>query len=128
MYYEDILDYYTVIMDTDLRITLQNYGLSEKEARIYLTVLELGTSIASTIARRAEINRISTYTLLEDLTRDGIVNETSKAGVKYYSVISPDILLKHAEQKYENFKDKVPELLALAEKFGHDKTKIQYFE
>ena len=114
-------------MDANLLITLQNYGLSEKEARIYLTTLELGTSIASTIARRAELNRATTYTLLEDLKRDGIVNETTKEGVKYYSVISPDILLKQLEQKYESFKDKVPELLALAEKFGN-KPRIQFFE
>jgi sugar-specific transcriptional regulator TrmB len=114
-------------MDANLLITLQNYGLSEKEARIYLTTLELGTSIASTIARRAELNRATTYTLLEDLKRDGIVNETTKEGVKYYSVISPDILLKQLEQKYESFKEKVPELLAMAEKFGN-RIKVQFFE
>jgi sugar-specific transcriptional regulator TrmB len=42
-------------------------------------------------------------------------------------VISPDILLKQLEQKYESFKDKVPELLALAEKFG-SKPRVQFFE
>ncbi len=114
-------------MDATLLITLQNYGLSEKEAKVYLTVLELGTSIASTIARRAELNRVTTYTLLEDLKRDGIVNETTKDGIKFYSVISPDILLKQLEQKYESFKEKVPELLAMAEKFGN-KIKVQFFE
>lgn len=114
-------------MDANLLITLQNYGLSEKEARVYLTVLELGSSIASTIARRAELNRVTVYTILEDMKKDGIVNETTKEGVKYYSVISPDILLKQAEQKYESFKEKVPELLALAEKFGN-KPRIQFFE
>lgn len=114
-------------MDANLLITLQNYGLSEKQARVYLTVLELGTSIASTIARRAELNRVTTYTLLEDLKRDGIVNETTKEGVKYYNVISPDILLKQLEQKYESFKEKIPELLAIAEKFW-SKPKIQFFE
>ena len=114
-------------MDANLLITLQNYGLSEKEARVYLTVLELGTSIASTIARRAELNRVTTYTLLEDLKREGIVNETTKEGIKYYGVISPDILLKQLEQKYENFKEKVPELLALAEKFWN-RPRVQFFE
>ncbi len=114
-------------MDANLLITLQNYGFSEKEAKVYLTVLELWTSIASTIARRAELNRVTTYTILEDLKRDGIANETAKEGVKYYSVISPDILLKQIEQKYESFKEKVPEMLALAEKFG-SKPKIQFFE
>jgi len=89
--------------------------------------LELGTSIASTIARRAELNRVTTYTLLEDMKRDGIVNETTKDGVKYYGVISPDILLRQLEQKYESFKEKVPELLAMAEKFW-SKPRIQFFE
>lgn len=128
LYHEGILYilYYS-IMDANLLITLQNYGLSEKEARVYLTVLELGTSIASTIARRAELNRVTVYTILDDLKRDGIVNETTKEGIKYYSVISPDILLKQLEQKYESFKEKVPELLALAEKFGN-KIKVQFFE
>lgn len=114
-------------MDANLLITLQNYGLSEKEARIYLTVLELGTSIASTIARRAELNRVTVYTILEDLKGDGIVNETTKEGVKYYSVISPDILLKQLEQKYESFKEKVPELLAMSEKFG-SRPKLNFYE
>ncbi|AHB41848.1 Transcriptional regulator, TrmB [candidate division SR1 bacterium RAAC1_SR1_1] len=114
-------------METNLLITLQNYGFSEKEAKVYLTVLELGTSIASTIARRSEIKRVTVYTILDDLKRKGIANETTKDDVKFYSVISPDILLKQLEQKFESFKEKVPELLALAEKFGN-KTRIQFFE
>ncbi|HCY20509.1 TPA: hypothetical protein DIC40_01315 [Patescibacteria group bacterium] len=35
--------------------------------------------------------------------------------------------MKQLEQKFESFKEKVPELLALAEKFGN-KTRIQFFE
>lgn len=112
---------------TSLLITLQNYGFSEKEAKVYLTVLELGTSIASTIARRSEIKRVTVYTILEDLRKKGYVNETSKDDIKYYSVISPDLLLKQLEQKYESFKEKVPELLALADKFGN-RPKMQFFE
>ena len=104
-------------MDTTLLITLQNYGFSEKEAKVYLTVLELGTSIASTIARRSEVKRVTVYSILDDLKRKGIVHETSKDEVKFYSVISPDTLLKQLEQKYEAFKEKVPELLAMGGKF-----------
>jgi hypothetical protein len=37
------------------------------------------------------------------------------------------MLLKQLEQKYESFKEKVPELLAMAEKFGN-KIKVQFFE
>lgn len=114
-------------MDISLLITLQEYGLSEKEAKVYLTILELGTNIASTIARRSEIKRVTVYTILDDLKKKWIVNEITKDDIKYYSVISPDILLRQLEQKYESFKNKVPELLAVSEKFAN-KPKIQFFE
>lgn len=114
-------------MDLSLVITLQNYGFSEKEAKIYLTILELWTSIASTIARRSEIKRVTVYTVLADMKKKGIVNETTKDDIKYYSVISPAILLSQLEQKYDSFKEKLPELFSLADKFW-DKTKTQFFE
>lgn len=114
-------------MDASLLITLQNYGFSEKEAKVYLTTLELGSSPASTIARRSEIKRVTVYTILDDLKKKGIASDTNKEDVKYYSVISPDTLLRQLEQKYESFKEKVPELLALADKFGN-RPKIQFFE
>jgi sugar-specific transcriptional regulator TrmB len=100
-------------MDANLLITLQNYGLSEKEARVYLTVLELGTSIASTIARRAELNRVTVYTLLEDLRRRGITNEIKKDNIKYYNAVGPELLFNQLEKKYEDFKQKLPELVLL---------------
>ena len=114
-------------MNTDLLITLQNYGFSEKEAKVYLTTLELGSSPASSIARRSEINRATVYTLLEELKKRGMAMETTKWDVKYYSVISPDSLLRQMEQKFEAFKEKMPELMALGDKFGN-RPKVQFFE
>ena len=74
-------------MDANLLITLQNYGISEKEARVYLTVLELGTSASSTIARRMGENRVTVYSILKNLVKRGIASETSKQHSTYYSVI-----------------------------------------
>ncbi|MEI6774592.1 MAG: helix-turn-helix domain-containing protein [bacterium] len=56
-------------MNTELIPILQSYGFSDKEAKIYLTTLELGSSIASTIARRSEIKRVTVYALLNDMKR-----------------------------------------------------------
>lgn len=122
-----ILIFQPTHMEASLLATLQEYGLSEKEAKIYLTALELGSSPASTIARRSVINRVTTYTILNDLKRKWYVNEITKYDTKYYNTISPDVLLKQLEQKYESFKDKVPDLLALADNFWN-KPKIQFFE
>lgn len=114
-------------MDSNLISYLANYGFYDKEAKIYLTMLELGSSIASTIARRAEINRGTTYSILEDFKRRGIVTDMTKEGVKYYSAISPEILFKKQEEKYENIKSQLPEILAVTNKFG-SKPKTQFFE
>jgi len=115
------------IMNSDLIAYLSNYGFYDKEAKVYLTMLELGSSIASTMARRTEINRGTTYSILEDLKRRGIVNDMPKDGVRYYSAISPEILFKQQEEKYENIKSQLPEIMAITNKFG-SKPKTQFFE
>jgi sugar-specific transcriptional regulator TrmB len=48
---------------------LREYGFSEREAKIYLTCLEFGEDIPSSIARRARENRVTTYSILKDLTK-----------------------------------------------------------
>jgi sugar-specific transcriptional regulator TrmB len=54
-------------MDSNLVVTLQNYGFSDKEAKVYLMALELGSSPASTIARQTGIKRVTVYSILKDL-------------------------------------------------------------
>lgn len=114
-------------MDSELITTLQSYGFSDKEAKVYLTSLELGSSLASTIARRAEINRGTTYSILEDLKRRGIASENMRDELKYFSVLNPEILFKREEEKYEKMKASLPDLLAITQKFG-SRPKTQFFE
>lgn len=114
-------------MDNNLVGQLSYYGFGEKESKVYLTTLELSSSLASTIARRAEVNRSTTYSILEDLKRKWIVTEVTRDDVKYYSAISPDILFKKREEKYEKIKSGLPELLAVTNKFGN-RPRTQFFE
>lgn len=114
-------------MDSELITSLQTYGFSDKEARIYLTCLELGSSLASTIARRAEINRGTAYSILEDFKRKGIANESIKDELKYFSVLSPELLFKREEERYENMKSKLPDLMAVTSKYGI-RPRTQFFE
>jgi len=114
-------------MDSSLLHSLQQYGFSEKESQIYLVLLELGSSIASSLGRRTGINRSTTYSILEDLKRRGIVTEIIRNEVKYYSAISPDQLFKKWEEKYEFLKSELPSLLAITNKFNN-RTRTQFFE
>lgn len=114
-------------MDDKLITVLQEYGLSEKEAKIYLVTLELGSAPASTIGRRAGIKRVTAYALLQDLQRKQIIQSVEKAGVTNFQVVDPNILAKKLEDKYVQFKSALPSLAALADQY-HNKPRIQYFE
>ena len=116
----------TISMES-LLLTLQQYGLSEKEAKVYLTTLQLGSAPASSITRNAKENRATVYTLLKELQKKWIVNELKKWSMTYFSVVAPEILLRDLEDKYNSFKEKIPEFLVIAEKFGN-KPKVQFFE
>jgi len=114
-------------MNSELITTLQTYGFSDKEAKIYLVALELWSAPASTIARQTGIKRVTVYTILKDLKSKWIVNTLERKDITYFSVVSPKILLDLLEQKFLEFKDKAPELLALVEKIW-SAPKIQYLE
>lgn len=115
-------------MDSNLISTLQSYGFSDKEAKVYLITLELGSSPASTIARNTAIKRVTVYTILKDLKAKWAITEASKDWVAIFSAISPSVLMSSLESKYEDFKSKLPDFLAIAEKYDNNKPKVQFFE
>ncbi|HMR00956.1 MAG TPA: helix-turn-helix domain-containing protein, partial [Candidatus Gracilibacteria bacterium] len=47
--------------------TLKEVGLSANEANVYLTLLTLGPNPVSTVAKKANLNRSSCYTILDRL-------------------------------------------------------------
>lgn len=114
-------------MENILLETLQNYGLSEKEAKIYLATLEFWPTLASTIARHAGEKRVTTYSILKELTKKWYINQVKKNDIQIFSAISPEILCKQLENKYFKFKEVLPSFLSVFEKYNN-KTKIQFFE
>jgi len=114
-------------MDASLLITLQNYGFSEKEAKVYLTALELGPTLASSIARNVGEKRVSTYTILREMIKKGYMHEIKRNEVSYFSSTSPELLFQEFEKKYQNFKDSLPNFLSIFTRFDN-KTKIQFLE
>jgi sugar-specific transcriptional regulator TrmB len=100
-------------MNKELITILYTYGFSDKEAKIYLILLELGTSPASTIARRSEIKRVTTYTVLEEMEKKEMVVCSIVDKIKYYSPVHPEVLLKQTEEKYTLLKNTLPSFLQL---------------
>jgi len=114
-------------MQDNLIVALQDRWMSEKEAKVYLTVLELGSSPASTIGRRSGIKRVTAYAVLKDLEMKHIVSKIEKDGVSYFQSISPDKLKQKLIDKIESFDAVMPQLLASMDVYNN-KPKIEYFE
>lgn len=106
---------------------LEQQGLSEKESLIYLTILELGSAPASTVARRTWIKRVTVYSVLKDLEGKQLASSLEKKWVTYFQVVSPTKLLEKTKEKYALLEEKLPELLAFTNVYNN-KPKVAYFE
>lgn len=76
---------------------LKKSGFSEKEAKVYLQFIHLGPQPASIIAERANINRTTTYDIIESLTKKGLLSSLKKAGITYFKALDPRTLLNYLE-------------------------------
>ena len=113
---------------------LLSLGLSEKEAKLYLTLLEVGANPVSSIARKAGITRTTAYAALETLKEKGLVSVIEKGGIQQYAPVAPEKLeefAKHqqvkAEENYQKIKKIVPELKSLTGDLVMA-PKVKYFE
>lgn len=113
---------------------LETLGLSKKEARVYISLLELGESSASNIAQKAGVNRATTYVVLDSLIEKGLVSTYDTDKVTHYVASSPDtlqVLVEHKKQEWEkkqkHLNGLLPELKSLnnSEK---GKPVIRFFE
>lgn len=110
-----------------LTTTLQHLGYSEKESRIYLALLELGTSPASTIARFIWENRVTVYSVLKLLVKKGLILESHKNTVQVYTAMNPEILIEQERTRYEQLKSSLPDLLSLMNPHAK-KPKVAFYE
>ncbi len=98
----------------NLEEVLEEYGLTERQAKVYLAALELGESDVSDLAQKAQIRRAGAYYLSESLVKDGLFYKTKKANKLYYSAVEPKNLLEQAKRKKQIIEENFSELQALA--------------
>jgi sugar-specific transcriptional regulator TrmB len=113
---------------------LINFGLSEREASVYLALLKLEVAGVTEIARTSGVKRSSTYVVLESLIKKGFANISEDKKIQRYIAISPELLLEEAKNRThraEEIKNKIndilPELKAL-HKDTKQKPKVMVFE
>jgi sugar-specific transcriptional regulator TrmB len=102
----------------DIISILEQNGLSEKEAKVYLAMLELKDALPSTISRKTGVKRPTTYVILEALAARGLASRVDKKGLTYYQALDPRILIEDQYTKYKSLEKTLPELLSLHRRFS----------
>lgn len=117
-----------------LELELKKLGFSDKEARVYLALLELGSAAVQDIAAKAKVNRATTYVVLDKLSKDGIVSTVEQGKKTHFAAESPAALLRifkakerEMREKEEEFKKVLPEFEALHNISG-EKPAVRFFE
>lgn len=110
----------------DLQKLLQNLGLEEKEAKVYLALLKLGESTATKIAEKTNLDRTLIYQLTNKLIEKGLVSYIIKNNVRYFSAANPNKLLQDVEEKEQQLKKAMPELINLMQ-LKEEETKVEIY-
>lgn len=92
---------------------LQNIGLDAKEAKVYLSGLQLGPATIQDLAKASGIKRSTVYEVIEDLKEKSLVNVTQKNKRKLFTVQEPDNLMLFLKQKENVLAQIMPDLEAL---------------
>jgi len=74
---------------------------SSTQAKLYLLLLDLGPSIASMLAKRSRIKRVTVYGALEGLVQKGLVETFSKNNVSYYQASNPEVIANLLDLQFE---------------------------
>jgi sugar-specific transcriptional regulator TrmB len=107
---------YIKCMDTGI---LENIGFTKGEIKVYLALLELGSSTSGAIISKSKVSRSKVYEILERLKEKGVVSEVIKDQVKYFHSLTPKKILEYlktkeqgVQQQKEEFQKFLPQLLA----------------
>ena len=114
-----ILTIYNTVMDDIVKI-LEKLGLSEKESKLYLTLLSMGPTAIRKIAEKAGINRGTTYESLKKLQHIGLVSYFHQGKRQHFVAEDPKVIENILSRKkteiseVENNLDKIISTLSKA--------------
>lgn len=107
--------------------TLENIGLSDKEAKVYMACLELGTATVQELAEKSEVKRTSIYNFLSVLIKKGLVSEIKQNDRVFLTAESPNILKDNLKNQEASLNNLLPDLLDLFNK-PSNRPAVKYYK
>jgi len=78
---------------------LKQSGLTEGEIKVYLALLEIGSSTIGPILKKSGITKSIIYRILEKLIKKGLVSYNIKEKTRYYQAAPPNRILDYVDSR-----------------------------
>src|SRR3989338_9971780 len=102
-------------MESKITTILQEFGLDDKEVKVYISLVEKGELNAYTLAKITGIHRSTTYAILERLLAKGFISEIQKDGKTFYSAIQIGKIAYKIKEKESLLLSLIPEFERIKE-------------
>lgn len=96
-------------MDTSI---LEDIGLTGSEIKIFITLLELGSSTAGRIVEKSGLQNAVVHRTFHSLIEKGLITYVYEGKIKSYQAIEPKLLLDFLDEKKLKLEKLLPELEA----------------
>jgi sugar-specific transcriptional regulator TrmB len=113
---------------------LQEIGLSDKEATLYLALLGFESATPSELSKKTGIQRTTVYVVLETLEKKGLVSEVPKGKISSFQAEPPERLQTYVERQRvileeqgARLKDIIPPIKSISREKG-ERPIIKFFE
>ena len=103
------------------------FGLDEKEVKVYLAGLEIGTATVLELSRRTTLPRTTLYPILERLEHQGVFKVGKQKNTTVYIAELPDVLKRHLDDRAQLFAKTVP-ALEIIQDTVHDGPGVTFYE
>lgn len=113
---------------------LQEIGLSEKEALVYIALLEVDNDSVLDLSKKTKLNRTTVYPVLESLAKKGLISEVKVDKKVNYVAEPPERLETYVERQKivleehsKRLKEIIPQLKSVQREVG-ERPVVKYFE
>lgn len=90
---------------------LSDVGLTSCESKIYLSLVDIGPSPATSISKETGIHRANVYSTLHRLSRMGLVTTSKLDKHILFSANNPGVLLTLLKEKEDSLKSIIPKII-----------------
>jgi sugar-specific transcriptional regulator TrmB len=114
--------------------TLEGIGLTKSEIKVYLALLDLGSSSTGPLIKKSGVASSKIYELLDKLIEKGLVSFHIESETKHFTAADPHRLISYTknkkndlEKKHEQLKEIMPLLESRYKNFDKE-TKVELFQ